>query len=333
MGRFKAIFITAAAIITVSAAVPAVAREPAWILLERAKAAFDERNLTAALDFLLDAVEAEDEFPEAEYWLGRVYAAAGQSVLAEQQYRRAMDLSIFLRVPQERFEIAYSLADLLLRLGKERRSDARAVLSGIIDAEGASSPAEINLEHRYVDVLIERGLDELIYLYRDPLGVSLKARRIMGETAWEDGRYRSALLHSSRTVLAMLSTAAEHYRGQYPEWRFDIDVPRDELNPDRDVRYPGETDGTAALLRRIEQGGPDILLWFEENGFWAQLYLLSVSLYAQGHSASAASLWRLMAPPDSLDGSPSPLPAAGTWGILASAQLNEPFISRGSLTP
>ena len=118
------------------------AREPAWILLERAKAAFDERDLTAALDFLLDAVEAEDEFPEAEYWLGRVYAAGGQSVLAEQQYRRAMELSIFLRVPQQRFEIAYSLADLLLRLGKERRSDARAVLSGITDAEGASSPAE-----------------------------------------------------------------------------------------------------------------------------------------------------------------------------------------------
>ena len=179
---------------------------------------------------------------------------------------------------------------------------------------------KINLEHRYVDVLIQGGLDELIYLYRDPLGVSLKARRIMGETAWEDGRYRSALLHSSRTVLAMLSTAAEHYRAEYPDWRFDIDSVLDEQNPDRDVRYPGGTDGTAALLRRIEQGRADILRWFEENGFWAQLYLLSVSLYAQGHSAAALSLWQLMAPPDPLGGDPQPLSAAGTWGILASAQ-------------
>lgn len=332
MGRFKRIVIIHAALIA-AGAVSAAGREPAWILLERGKAAFDERDLTAALDFLLDAVDAEDEFPEAEYWLGRVYAAGGQSILAEQQYRRAMDLSIFLRVPEERFEITYSLADLLLQLGPERRSEARALLSGIADAEGASSPAEMQLEHRYVDVLIQRGLDELIYLYRDPLGVSLRARRIMGELAWEEGRYRSSLLHSSRTVLALLSAAAEHYRGEYPEWRFDIDAPRDELNPDRDVRYPGDTDGTASLLIRIEQGNPDIPRRLERSGFWAQLYLLSVSLYAQGHSEPAASLWRLMAPPDSLDGSPSPLPAAGTWGILASAQLNEPFISRGSLTP
>ena len=329
MSRLIRVFITALLFV----AALATGREPAWILLERGKAAFDERNLTASLDLFLDAVEGANEFPEAEYWLGLVYAFQGQNVLAEQQYRRAMALSLYLRVPEERYEIAYSLADLLLNSGEGRRSEALIVLSGIADSEGASSPGDIDLEHRYVHVLIERGLDELLFLYRDELGHSLKARRLMGELAWNTGRYRSALVHSVRTVLAMLSTASELYRAENPSWRFDIDVPEDERKPDRDVRYPGDNDGTVSLLYLLQNRRSEVFEWLDEYGFWAQLYLLSVSLYAEGFSERAVSLWSLMAPPDPVTGDPSPLRAAGRWGVLASAQLDEPLITTGSLVP
>ena len=78
------------------------AQQPPWILLEHGRSAFERRDLTAALDALLDAVEADNEYPEAEFWLGRIYEAQGQLILAEEQYRRALDLSLYLRVPMMR---------------------------------------------------------------------------------------------------------------------------------------------------------------------------------------------------------------------------------------
>ena len=127
-------------------AVAAGAQEPAWILLERGKSAFENRNLTAALDLILEAVESTDDFPEGEYWLGRVYAAQGQSVLAEEQYRRAIRMALYLRVPDDRFSILYSLADLLLQMDSGRWPEAEIVLSEIADSEGATISQTIELE-------------------------------------------------------------------------------------------------------------------------------------------------------------------------------------------
>ncbi len=64
------------------------AEEPAWILLERGRDAFEQRRIAPAMDFILKSLEAEPEYPEAEYWLGRVYEAQGQPVLAEEQSGR-----------------------------------------------------------------------------------------------------------------------------------------------------------------------------------------------------------------------------------------------------
>ncbi len=73
------------------------AADPAWVLLEKGKSAFEQREMTEALDTLLDAVELNQDYPEAEYWLGKVYEAQGQAVLAEEQFRRAIELSIYLQ--------------------------------------------------------------------------------------------------------------------------------------------------------------------------------------------------------------------------------------------
>lgn len=303
------------------------AQEIPWVLLERGKAAYESRNIPLAQELILEAVERMDNYPEAEYWLGRVYAVQGQTLLAEEQYRRALALAIYLRVPDDRFLISYSLAELLLKIGGSRRGDAELVLTEIADTEGASSPVEIEIEHRYIEVLTDQGLDELLYLYRSEFRQSLKARRMLGEMAWEDGRYRSSLLHSVRTVFALLSTVSGQYLQYKPDWRFDIDQEEDAKYPDRDVRYPGDMDGVTDLLRRIEDEFPMMLHWLEDSGFWPQLYLLSVSLYAEGYLEQAETLWRFMSLDDAA------LERAGRWGVLAARQLEKPFITIGSLSP
>lgn len=309
------------------------AAEPAWLLLENGKAAYEKRELTESLDYLLEAVELEIEYPEAEFWLGRVYEAQGQPVLAEEQYRRAISLSLYLRVPEDNILYRYVLADLLMARGPERALEAEAILHGIADEEGASNPSSINLDHQYIKLITESGLDELVFLYRDELTSSLKARRILAEKAWNEGRYRSSLLHSTRVILSMLSTAADRYIGDWPDWRFDIDLAEDVENPDRDIRYPGMTDGTARLIELIYQNEETLSAWMEEEGFWPQMYLVSVSLYANGFSEAAVSIWELMVVTDTLSGISIPRPEAGIWSRLALVQLEEPFISIGSLSP
>ena len=317
---------------SLSVVLPAVA-EPAWILLEKGRAEFEKRNITESLDLLLEAVEKNADFPEAEYWLGRVYQAQGQSVLAEEQYRRALDLSIYLRVPQERYLIEYTLADLLLNLGEEREAEAVSILYSIIDEDTHPGSASVHQEHSYVNLVTGEGIDELLYLYRDELNFSLKARRMLGELFWDEGAYRTSLLQSTRVILSLLTTSADRYRSFNTGWRFDIDTDEDNLNPDRDVRYPGDSDGVSDLLNRIYSSDQYLASWLEEEGFWPQLYLLSISLYAEGYSKSAESIWKLMVNQNDTSGEITPKREAGRWGVLASRQLIKPFISIGSISP
>lgn len=309
------------------------AAEPAWVMVEKGKAAYEDRNLTESLDYLLEAVELQPEYPEAEFWLGRVYEAQGQSVLAEEQYRRAIGLSLYLRVPEDNILYRYALAELLMARGPERALEAEAILHGIADEEGASRPVTTSLEHQYMKLITESGLDDLMFLYRDELASSLKARRILAEIAWNEGRYRSSLLHSTRVILSMLTTAADRYISDWPDWRFDIDLPEDAENPDRDIRYPGMTDGTANLIDLVYQNEDILVVWMEEEGFWPQMYLVSVSLYANGFSDAAESIWDLMVLTENISGISTPRPEAGIWSRLALMQLEEPFISIGSLSP
>jgi len=309
----------------------AFAENPPWILLEQGRAAFEERDLTAALDYLLKAVEVQSDYPEAEYWLGRIYEAQGQLVAAEEQFRRAINLAIYLRVPEERIQYVYSLAQLLMNQGMER--DAEALLFEIANEEGYSSPETIALEHRYMKLITEGSLDDLVYLYRDELHKSLAARSILGEMAWNEGRYRSSLLHSTRVILSLLSTASKRLREENPEWRFDINPIEDPQHPDRDVRFTGDVDGVAELIDIVYSEDVQLKDWMESAGFWPQLYLLSVSLYARGFSQKAASIWSLMTDFDPVIGSYSPKKEAGRWGRLATEQLAEPFISHGTLAP
>lgn len=301
------------------------AREPSWILLERGKSAYREHQLNASLDFFMQALDSTDEYPEAEYWLGKVYEAGGQRDLAEQQYRKALLNSLYLRVPEERFLIMYSLANILLSSDASDQDEAEVLLLEILNSERVVDVAFIEREHRYINTLINRGLDDLLFLYRDELHQSLKAMRILGEYSWRKGRYRSALLYSTRTVLSLLSTAAEQYRAYDSAWRFDIDRIKDAESPDRDIRYPLPVDGVEDLLEKINNHQSHLIDWLFEMGFWRQIYLLSLSLYAEGYAETAEDLWRfLAAQTDS---------RVALWVNLATAQLEQPFLSENSLEP
>ena len=306
---------------------------PPWVILEQGKVAFDESNLSQAQQLFFEAAQKNGEYPEAEFWLGQVYEAQGQPELAEEQYRRALSYASLLVVRDQSIQIQYTLAQLLLNRGEARREEARAILSGIANQEGASDPEQLKREHLYVDRLLAGGLDELLYLYRDELTHSLRSRRILGEMAWEDGQYRTALVHSMRSVLSMLSTLSQRRREVDPHWRFDIDPLEDPLRPDKDVRFPLFSDGVAELLAWTNRQDYTAAQWLEQEGFWSQVYLLASALFAGGHGGAAQACWEVLVVSGSLEGDYIPRNGSGRWGSLAVKQLENPFISVGTLAP
>ena len=306
---------------------------PAWIYLEKGKSALENRQKSRALDYLFKAIELQKNYPEAEYWLGRVYEAQGQKDLAFEQYRRAIDLSLYLRTPQDLINYKYSLASLLLEQGEKEKREAELILYSILDSNGENTPEKINLVHRYINTVAENGPDELLFLYRDSLGPSLKARRMLGEISWNNGEYRTSLLNSTLVFLSLLSSSADMYHYKYPSWRFDIDPVKDPEYPDRDVRYPSAYDGTRDLINRIYTGEPEIRKYLENTGFWPQLYLMSISLYSLGFKDSAESVWKLMTEYDEYENVYKPVEYAGIWGNLSAEQLKKPFITNGSIVP
>lgn len=321
------------AIVLCVCAMDVFSQEPAWILVERGRMAYEERELSDAMDFFLEAVEKEPEYPEAEYWLGRVFEAQGQPDLAEEQYRRAIDVSLYLRVPEDVILFRYSLAALLFAGDEVQRKEAQVILSSIVDEEAVTMKDEIATGHRYISLLTENGLDDLLFLYRDERSKSLRALRMLGENAWVEARYRTALLNSTKAVLSMLTTVTDSFRDTNPGWRFDIDPIEDSLNPDRDVRYPGRTDGIIDLIEQINDVDSDLAIWLEKEGFWPQLYLLSISLYANGFESVAEDIWKILVIMNPRTSLAEPRPEAGQWGRLALRQLESPFISIGALAP
>ena len=307
----------------------------AWLYLSKGINAYMDGRFEESLGHFQTALNRNSEYPEAQYWMGKLYEAQGSAVLALEHYRNALRFSPYLRNREDEISILYSMSDVLIQMGDDSREEALQILYRIVDSQEEELARGLQQGYRYVNLLSEKGLDQLVYLYRDDLNASFEARKRLAELSWEAGEYRSALLNSTRVVLSFMSRLSDEYRKKYPSWRFDINTMEDRENPDRDIRFPGMTDGISELIGRVYDSEPFLTDWLEKEAFWAYMYLLSISLYATGAEESARSIWSLIV----FDGNPE-IPEeekkrleSGRWGRLASRQLESPFISAGSISP
>ena len=58
------------------------------------------------------ALETFGSSPEIEYWIGRVFEAGGEYILAERQYEAALEEQKLLLVPDDVLSIRYRLAEV-----------------------------------------------------------------------------------------------------------------------------------------------------------------------------------------------------------------------------
>lgn len=323
-----------------------------WLLLEKGKNLFRERDFATALNYFHYALEEGAVYPEVEYWIGRVYEEEGEFLLAEEQYKRAYEQRRFLYIRDQQYEIAYRLAQLYYH--RQRWNEYEDILLGLIEEERQSNTQVLEQEHSLIRVLKEEGLDQLLYLYRRDFSHSLPALVQLGEYYYLNGQSRSALLYNMYSVMAQFSQAVEGIRDIHGEFQFprdmdqlrqwdplsmaeimeeqirvfdgDFSFPREDLSEnienqdemlERGLAYL-ESKGRPFLFSPIlytlekTQVRPQIGTYLEEQQFFRSLYYLGMSLYSEGYPQEAGRIWYVLSEWD----------PAGHWSEMAKEELD-----------
>lgn len=252
-------------------------RLPSWVLFGLGQKAYEEKRFGDATVYFRQAVDRKGIYPEAEAALARIAAQGGGSALQEAQLLKALDERGLLQVPDDKYALLYALADLRLKSDRQTsvekgeaaletwreilKDDAayRAVEeSGGLDGyyNALMQPAsEVNLKTATGPSITQNlvGLNRLMYLYRHPLGFSLRAHQEIAALSVANKAYKKAVGHSLFALTGILSTVLDQVRVVHPDYVFRSldDLFADPLSP----VYLGKPVGFAE--KTASAGGPN----------------------------------------------------------------------------
>jgi tetratricopeptide (TPR) repeat protein len=243
-----------------------------------------------SLGSLKKAVADLAMYPEAEFWIGKVYLAEGELRLAELQLRRAYDLSGASASAGNREEMLEVLAGIYRSQGDLKGYESS--LRGIADASDLFSGKDEYFRNAMERVLAERGFDKFMSLYRVDAGFAVEAYSGLGELYLEAGR-PIATIYLAAAVNSTLSREIAEIKVDEPSYS-----------------YSGLPDLMSRILR-----GKETARFAAESGLWKDMDLLGQSLALSGNRETAREIWAALA------GAPAPNP----WGKKAEEALSAPL--------
>jgi len=243
-------------------------------------------GLDDSIAALRKSAQLLSDYPEAEYWKGRVFFVEGELSLAEIQYKRAYDMAPSLEIPEKRYTILYSMADLYAA-----RSDFVAwenVMRAIVD--GNDAVIDPYLREAMMNTLVNVGFNRFMTLYRIEPSYSLDANSALASYYLERGR-AAAAEHAAVSVSMTMARAIALLKAK-----------------DRDYAWNGLDD----FMRRAG-ASVEIADFLVAAGWTRQVLTLADALYIEGARETARYLWRGVV-------------AAGTapYAAVASSRLNDP---------
>jgi len=250
---------------------------PSWVLFGLGQQAYEEKRFGEATVFFRQAVDRRGIYPEAEAALARIASQGEGLALQEAQLQKALDERGLLQVPDDRYALLYALADLRLRAdagtsvekGEAALETWREILhddtayraveeSGGLDGYFNALMARasvVNLKTATGPNQTENlvGLNRLLYLYRHPLGFSLRAHQEIAALSVKNRAYKKAGGHSLFALTGIFSTVIDQAKVVHPDYVFRT---LDELfaDPASEV-YLGKPQGVREASSQA--GGPN----------------------------------------------------------------------------
>jgi hypothetical protein len=256
----------------------------------------EERGLSRVGDSIeaLRRASAElSSYPEAEFWIGKIYLAEGEAGLAELQIRRAYGMSASLELADERFAMLEALAGIHKFQGDLK--DYEASLREIADASELFSGQDEYYRNAMERTLANQGIDKFMSLYRIRDGFATGAYSGLGSLYLEAGR-PLAVIYLAAAVNALLTRAIEAIGVDYPSYSYN---------------------GLGDLVARI-QADKELAGYASEHGLWRDLMGLGEALAASGYRETARELW------SAVSRAPDPSGAVAPWAKRAASALAAP---------
>ncbi|RKX77723.1 MAG: hypothetical protein DRP87_08390 [Spirochaetes bacterium] len=244
---------------------------PSWLILEYGKHAFNNGEFGLALEYGRRAIEKEEVYPEADMLIGAVFKEQGESELAIRQYQKAYENRNYLYIPEERFSILYTMAELYEQ--KKLYSQMENIWKMIVEEDGDfSAPESENLKAAMIRILKEEGLDKMVTLYRLENKFSLEAHSRLGIFYYTNGLNYRALQHLIFNVLTVFSVSIQELRRFNPSYEF------------------ADTVEFFQLTLKNER----LRSYLISTEFFKNLYYLGTVLYKEGALKEASYIWKLV---------------------------------------
>jgi tetratricopeptide (TPR) repeat protein len=245
------------------------------------------------------------DFPEAEYWIGRVFMLEGEYALALTQFDRAYSMRASFEIPEDVYLVMYARVECLKRINM---SDYEGALEAICATDPVYGSAENELlRDSMLRVLVDKGFDSFVTLYRHDASYALAAYDEYGTYLYERSRPRAVLtLALAANIIA--TRMIDRVRAIDPTYSFTWDKTIARSMPEG-------SDGLRGLFARIDRM-PELGSYAEEAGFYRILFTLGNALFANGARTSAREIWAAL----------SSFPRADVYATKAARQLSNPVI-------
>jgi hypothetical protein len=247
-------------------------------------------SLHDSLTRLLSAARSLEGYPEAEYWIGRVFLTEGELDLAELQFERALSLADGLEIPEDRYAILEARSAVFKSAGKWKEYELS--LNDALEGSTIFGDKNAFLLQAMERALTIQGFDSLVSLYQVTEYRILKPSADLGEYLLRRGRSQ-AIMHLAIAADGYVTRAVARIRERDPGYSY-VDL-----------------EGFAAKLRL----DPELLGWVDDQGLWKILYYLGEALLEQAERASARTLFEALARTTE----------AGPWAKASRLALSRPM--------
>jgi hypothetical protein len=238
-------------------------------LIDAALLVVEERGLSRvgdSLSALAKSAAGLGKYPEAEYWIGKIYLAEGEARLAELQMLKACEMRDSLEVADDIVEMLESLAAIYRSQGNLK--DCELKLREIADASELFSKRDAYYRNSMERTLAAQGFDRFQAVFRVPETLARSAYSELGSLYLDAGR-PLAVIYLAAAVNADLTREIEAIKADSPNFA-----------------YKDLVDLSARILAER-----DLSLFASESGLWRDLVRLGQALSASGYRDSAREIW------------------------------------------
>jgi len=243
----------------------------AWIVFEKGKEYYSKKDYGLALKSFKDALNMRRGiFPEAEEAIGDIFSMSNID-LAIFHYRRALEYKNAFNIPDERYRVLYKLASLY-KLTKKYNKMEETYTTILRDDPYYSDKKYEKLRDSIYKNFLNKGLDQVILLYRFDVPFSLKAHIELGHFYYQTGRYREAIINLLFATINIFSVTIKEILRHEPDYEFTSTL---------------DTINIATKYNTLRN-------YLIRNHLFFTLYYLGVATYAHENPERAREVWKIL---------------------------------------